>query len=87
MGRSRSEVKEEPSAKLAWCSAGDMSGGDRPVPEANRPKNQRSRNARYDGSSTIGVFACAARLVVTTIATPMQATAMPSHMVAVGGTP
>ena len=47
---------------------------------------RRGRSAAHDGSSTIGVFDCAARLVET-IATPMQATAMPSHIVAVGGTP
>ena len=46
----------------------------------------RRADADYDGSSTIGVFDCAARLVET-IATPTQATAMPSHIVAVGGTP
>jgi len=36
-GGPRSEVKEEPSAKLAWCSAGDMSGGGRPMPAAVQP--------------------------------------------------
>jgi hypothetical protein len=34
VGRPRSEVEEEPSAKLAGCSAGDMSGGGRPMPAA-----------------------------------------------------
>jgi hypothetical protein len=56
-GGPRSEVKEEASAKLAWHSPGDMSGGDRPVPEAPTAR------CVHDGSSTIGVFdrAAAAR--------------------------
>ena len=56
-------------------------------PRRPDPAPERQDAIRYDGSSTIGVFDWAARLVETTIATPMQATAMPSHMVPVGGTP
>jgi hypothetical protein len=50
------------------------------------PEAHRRKTLRYEGSSTIGAFDCAARLVET-MATPMQATAMPSHIVVVGGTP
>ena len=57
------------------------------MPEAiQRCYDAPRRKPSYEGSSTIVVFDCAARLVET-IATPMHATAMPSHIVAVGGTP
>ena len=45
-GGPRSEVKEEPSAKLAWCSAGDMSGGGRPCPRPTAPR-ARTPRTRY----------------------------------------
>jgi len=67
--------------------SGDMSGGGRPVLEADRRIDEPPAERPYDGSSTIGVFDCTDRLFATTIATPTQATAMPSHIVAVGGTP